>query len=147
MSNTERDRESKVDKGAPPSHTPIERLTKVEVQNRIDTCFDLRYNNPNKPILQREWLDYCEKHYGDKSRPQYINYWMSAKEQYDEAWKGRLEGLLEPAMVELTELLHSDNPLVKQKAIDQIVKFTGNDIQKHLVAIQEIKEVSFGSDN
>ena len=142
MSNTERDKENKGDNSAPPSHTPRERLTLVEVQRRVDTCIDLRYK-ADKPILQREWLDYCDKQYSDKSKPQYLNYWMTAKEQYEEGWKGRLEGLLEPAMMELTELLHSDNPLVKQKAIDQIYKMSGYDIQKHLVKAQ-IENITIG---
>jgi len=46
-------------------------------------------------------------------------------------------------MEELQELLRSDNPMIKQKAIDQIVKYTGNDVQKHLVAVQNIS-IGFG---
>ena len=88
-------------------------------------------------------MDYCDKYYGDKSKPQYLNYWTTAKEQYEEGWKGRLEGLLEPAMQELTQLLHSDNPLIKQKAIDQIYKMSGYDIQKHLVKAQ-IENITIG---
>ncbi len=118
------------------------RLTTIQVQRRVDTCIDLRYK-ADQPILQRQWIDYCKTNYGDKSVPQYLNYWMTAKEQYEEGWKGRLEGLLEPAMQELTDLLLSDNPLVKQRAIDQIVKYTGNDIQKHLVKA-EIQNISIG---
>ena len=138
--------ENKGDKVLPTDTPPVERLTKVEVQNRIDTCFDLRYNAEDKPILQREWMEYCEKNYGDKSKPQYLNYWVAAKEQYDEAWKGRLDGLLEPAMRELTGLLTHDNPMIKQKAIDQIVKSTGNDIQRHLIKGQ-IENITIGFGN
>ena len=146
MANTERDKENKGDKWESPTHSNRERLTLVEVQRRVDTCIDLRYK-ADKPILQRQWLDYCEKNYGDKSKPQYLNYWMTAKEQYEESWKGKLEGLLEPAMQELTELLHSDNPMVKQKAIDQIYKMSGYDIQKHLVKAQvENITIGFGED-
>ena len=53
--------------------------------------------------------------------------------------------MLRPAMVELQELLRSDNPLVKQRAIDQIIKYSGNDVQKHLVAIQDIS-IGFGEE-
>jgi len=144
MSNTERDKENKGDNRAPLPHSNRERLTLVEVQRRVDTCIDLRYK-ADKPILQRQWLDYCEKKYGDKSKPQYLNYWMTAKEQYEESWKGKLEGLLEPAMRELSECLHSDNPLVKQKAIDQIYKMSGYDIQKHHVVTQDIS-IAFGEE-
>ena len=146
MATGERTKDIKGDtiikEGSPTTHSNRERLTLVEVQRRVDTCIDLRYK-ADKPILQRQWLDYCDKHYGDKSKPQYLNYWMSAKEQYEEGWKGRLEGLLEPAMQELTELLHSDNPLIKQRAIDQIYKMSGYDIQKHLVKAQ-IENISIG---
>ena len=134
--------DDRIEEGSPVTQSNRERLTLVEVQRRVDTCIDLRYK-ADKPILQREWLDYCDKHYDDKSKPQYLNYWMTAKEQYEEGWKGRLEGLLEPAMMELTELLHSDNPLVKQKAIDQIYKMSGYDIQKHLVKAQ-IENITIG---
>ena len=126
----------------PDTQATSRRLTSIEVQRRVDKCIDLRYK-ADKPILQREWLDYCEKHYGDKSKPQFINYWMTAKEQYEEGWKGRLEGLLEPAMQELTELLHSDNPLIKQRAIDQIYKMSGYDIQKHLLKAQ-VENITIG---
>lgn len=120
------------------------RLTDIEVQRRVDRCFDLRYN-ADKPILQREWVDLCKKEYGDKSIPMYTQYWVKAKSDYDEQWRAGLEGMLKPAMVELQQLLLSDNPQIKQKAIDQIVKYTGNDIQKHLVAVQDIS-IGFGED-
>tara|TARA_R110000796_G_scaffold69045_1_gene157726 strand:+ start:71 stop:529 length:459 start_codon:yes stop_codon:yes gene_type:complete len=150
MADMERTKENKGDDSANISHTPNysnrTRLTLVEVQRRVDTCIDLRYK-ADKPILQREWLDHCLKHYDDKSKPQYLNYWVTAKEQYEEGWKGRLEGLLEPAMLELTSLLHSDNPLVKQKAIDQVYKMSGYDIQKHLVkATVENISIGFGEE-
>jgi hypothetical protein len=126
------------------THTTSRRLTDIEVQRRVDKCFDLRYN-ADKPILQREWVDLCKKEYGDKSIPMYTQYWVKAKSDYDEQWRAGLEGMLKPAMVELQSLLLSDNPMIKQKAIDQIVKYTGNDVQKHLVAIQDIS-IGFGED-
>ncbi len=120
------------------------RLTDIEVQRRVDRCFNLRYKS-EKPILQREWVDLCQKEYGDKSIPTYTHYWMKAKNDYDEQWRANLEGMLRPAMVELQELLRSDNPMIKQKAIDQIIKYSGNDVQKHLVAIQDIS-IGFGEE-
>lgn len=135
----EKGKENIQDNRAPSPHsTSRERLTGVQVQRRVDDCILLRYK-ADQPILQREWLDYCDKTYGDKSKPQYLNYWMAAKEQYEEGWRGQLEKLLEPAMESLRENLNSDNPYTKAKAIDQIWKMSGNDIQKHHVLTQEIK--------
>lgn len=144
MANLERDKEIQGDKWESPTHSTRERLTLVEVQRRVDKCIDLRYK-ADKPILQREWIDYCQSNYNDKSVPQYINYWMTAKEQYEEGWRGSLENLIEPAIDVLREGLSSNNPLVKSKTIDQIMKYSGNDIQKHHVLTQEI-QVGFGNE-
>jgi len=38
--------------------------------------------------------------------------------------------MLDPAMNTLFELLASDDEKIRQRAIDQIVKYTGNDIDK-----------------
>ena len=129
---------------AHPIQSNRERLTTIEVQRRVDTCIDLRYK-AEKPILQREWLDYCDKHYSDKSKPQYLNYWMSAKEQYEEGWRGSLENLIEPAVNVLRDGLTSDNHYVRSKTVDQIMKLSGNDIQRHHVVTQEIK-IGFGEE-
>ncbi len=122
------------------------RLTDVEVQRRVDNCFNLRYNS-EKPILQREWIEVCKKQYGDKSIPMYTHYWMKAKNDYDEIWRGSLEGMLKGATDSLRESLNSDIPSIKQRAIDQIMKYTGNDIQKHLIKGQvEHYNIKFGED-
>lgn len=139
----ENDREIKGDTlETPHTQATSRRLTDIEVQRRVDRCFNLRYM-ADKPILQREWIELCKKEYGDKSVPTYQHYWVKAKNDYDEQWRANLEGMLKPAMEELQELLRSDNPMIKQKAIDQIVKYTGNDVQKHLVAVQNIS-IGFG---
>ena len=120
------------------------RLTDIEVQNRVDKCFELRYNS-DKPILQREWIEYCKKHYGDKSVPQYTNYWMKAKNDYEEQWRANLEGMLKPATDNLLRMLNSNSEAIQQRAIDQIMKYTGNDIQKHLIKGQiENIQIGFG---
>ncbi len=118
------------------------RLTSVEIQRRVDDCILLRYK-AEKPILQREWLDYCDSNFGDKSKPQYLNYWMTAKEQYEEGWRGNLENLIEPAIDVLRQGLSSDNHYVRSKTIDQIWKMSGNDIQKHLIKGQ-IENITIG---
>tara|TARA_R110000803_G_scaffold56193_3_gene113378 strand:+ start:2574 stop:3014 length:441 start_codon:yes stop_codon:yes gene_type:complete len=146
MSQLQEDKESVKDNRRSPTSQEYSRLTDIEVQSRVDKCFDLRYN-AEKPILQREWVAYCKKTYGDKSVPQYTNYWMSAKNDYEEIWKSKLEGLLEPAMQELVRLLDSPSDTIKQRAIDQIIKYTGNDIQKHLIHAQvENITIGFGND-
>ena len=55
------------------------------------------------------------------------------------------KGLVQPAVNELRELLQSDNPQIKQRAIDQIMKYSGNDIQKqHILAQVENIKIGFG---
>lgn len=107
------------------------KLPHTEVQKRVDACYNHRYNE-NKSQLQ--WLDYCHKTYGDKSEKQYCAYWNSAREQYDLNWKERLNKQLDPAITALQGLLHSDQEKIRQRAIDQVLKYTGNEINK--VAIE-----------
>jgi hypothetical protein len=54
--------------------------------------------------------------------------------------------MLDPAMNELFTLLASDDEKIKQRAIDQIVKYTGNDIQKIEAKIQGDIRLSWGND-
>ena len=116
---------------------PYSRLPQPAIQRRVDECIDLRYKS-DVPILQREWIEHCKDKYGDKSVPQYINYWVSAKEQYEEKYRGMLDNLIEPAIEGLREGLSSDNHYVRSKTIDQIWKMSGNDVQKHQHLIQTI---------
>ena len=106
-----------------------DKLTKVEVDQRVDTCMRLRYFE-NDPILLREWIKYCHKEYGDKSEQQYTAYWTMAKERYDEQWRAKLQKMLDPAMNELYTLLSSDDEKIRQRAIDQVIKYTGNEVQR-----------------
>ena len=120
------------------------RLSNVDIENRVAKCGELRYKAENG-ITQAKWIEYCKEHYGDKSVPTYLNYWMKAKDQYEEVWRNKLEGLLHPAQEELRNLLMDNNPAIRQKAIDQIMKYSGNDVQKHLVAVQQIN-LKFGEE-
>jgi hypothetical protein len=113
---------------------PEGQLSSGEVNKRVDTCLELRYNS-ERPMLQREWIAYCHEHYGDKSEQQYHYYWAKASERYTEGWKAKLEGMLDPAMRQLVELLYSEDEKVVQRAIDQIVKYTGNDVEKQEIDI------------
>jgi len=47
------------------------KLTHAEVDQRGEKSQELKYK-ANTPILQKEWVSYCKKEYGDKSKQQYI---------------------------------------------------------------------------
>ena len=121
-----------------------DKLPKAETDKRIQKCFDLRFKS-NKPIRQGEWTEYCHEHYGDKSELQYSQYWIRAYERYNEGWRTKLEKLLDPAVDELTRLLADEDPKVRQRAIDQIAKYTGNDIQKIQADVKGEINIQFGS--
>jgi len=121
------------------------KLTHTEVDERVDKCLELRYK-ANDPILQKEWVKYCKKNYGDKSEQQYIAYWIAAREKYEEGWRAKLNKMLDPAMNELFALLADDDPKIRQRAIDQIVKYTGNDIEKIEAKIEGNIELSWGEE-
>ena len=117
-----------------------QKLTDAEVNERVDKCLELRYHS-DPPMLQREWIKYCKKHYGDKSEQSYTHYWSLAKERYDENWRALLQQQLTPAVQTLIGLLASEDEKIRQRAIDQIVKYTGNDIDKQQIELKvtEIK--------
>jgi hypothetical protein len=69
-----------------------------------------------------------------------------AKDRYDEGWKAKLNKMLDPAMGELFTLLASDDEKIKQRAIDQIIKYTGNDIQRIEAKIEGNIVLNWGSD-
>jgi len=119
------------------------KLSKSETDARIDKCLELRYNAAD-PILFKDWIKYCKKEYGDKSEQQYSAYWAKAKEQYDERWRTKLNAMLDPAMVQLLGLLGSDDEKIRQRAVDQIVKYTGNDIEKIEAKIEGTIELNWG---
>lgn len=125
-----------------------EKLTKVEVQQRVDKCLELRYYPiSGTPILQKQWISYCHEHYGDKSEQTYHKYWADAKEQYEENWRAKLNKMLDPAMDRLFELLVSDDEKIRQRAIDQIVKYTGNDIEKIEATIDASITLNWGDED
>ena len=68
---------------------------------------------------------------------------MKAKNDYEEAWRSNLEGMLKPATEKLFNMLDSPSEAIRQRAIDQIMKYTGNDVQKHLIKAQ-IENISIG---
>lgn len=104
------------------------KLTDAEVQERVEACYDLRFISGK--MKHHEWQTYCHKNYGDKSELQYTQYWMKAGDRYESNWREKLGKMLDPAVNELTRLLADEDPKIRQRAIDQIMKYTGNDIQK-----------------
>jgi hypothetical protein len=54
--------------------------------------------------------------------------------------------MLDPAMNELVLLLADEDPKIRQRAVDQIVKYTGNDIQKIEANIQGNVVLSWGNE-
>ena len=121
------------------------RITKAENDERVDKCLELRFQ-ANDPILQKDWIKYCHENYGDKSEIQYHKYWSDAKDKYEEMWRSKLSKMLDPAMNTLYELLASDEEKIRQRAVDQIIKYTGNDIQKIEAKIQGDIQLNWGND-
>lgn len=122
------------------------KLTNAEINVRVDACLNMRYN-ADSPMLQREWIAYCHEHYGDKSEQQYHAYWAMARERYEENWRAKLSKMLSPAMDTLYELLGSDDEKVRQRAIDQIVKYTGNDVEKIEAKIDGNIQLTWGDED
>jgi hypothetical protein len=104
------------------------KLTHTEIDARVAKCMELR--TAGGVFTSEDWIKYCHKHYGDKSISAYRVYYTNSNKAYEEYWRNMLQGMLKPAMDELIILLNSNNETIKQKAIDQIIKYTGNDIQK-----------------
>ena len=119
------------------------KLPKSETDSRIQQCYDMRYNS-NDGLLFRNWMKYCHETYGDKSEQQFTAYWVLSSEMYQESWREKLSKQLDPAVNELIGLLASDNEKIRSRAIDQIMKYTGNDIEKIEAKIQGNIELNWG---
>lgn len=105
-----------------------EKLTSAETNLRIDKCYELRYGEQKYRV--QDWIKYCHETYGDKSEQQYTAYWMKSGAKYNDNWKEKLGKAIDPAVNELYSLLSSDDEKIRQRAIDQIMKYTGNDITR-----------------
>ena len=122
-----------------------DKLSKAVTDARVQQCYDMRYNT-NDGLLFRNWIKYCHETYGDKSEQQYSAYWASATEQYQESWREKLNKQLDPAVNELISLLASDDEKIRQRAVDQIMKYTGNDVEKIEAKIEGVIELNWGND-
>ena len=119
------------------------KLTSGEVNERVESCFDLRYKQGYK---QKQWIKYCHETYNDKSEKQYHQYWIKSKDLYDESWRDKLNKQLDPAVNTLIGLLASDDEKIRQRAVDQIIKYTGNDELKVAVNGQLDISLNWGDD-
>lgn len=118
------------------------KLTNKEINERIHDAYIKRYES-EQPIKQNDWVEYCHEVYGDKSEQQYCQYFTQAKDLYDARWRNKIDRLLEPASNELRNLLTDNDPKVRQRAIDQVMKYTGNDIERKLIKA-EINNIQIG---
>ena len=55
--------------------------------------------------------------------------------------------MLEPAMDSLVELMYNEDAKIRQRAIDQVVKYTGNDIEKIEAKIDGNIELTWGDED
>lgn len=117
------------------------KLSDKEIKDRTKQAYHLRYE---ENYTQEQYVKWAKEAYGDKSEQQYCQYFLKAREYYDEAWKDKLQSLLGPATDELFRLLASEDEKVRQRAIDQIMKFTGNDVQKIQAEVKTEVRVKFG---
>lgn len=120
------------------------KLTQVEVDTRVQTCYDLRFNS-NDGITHKKWIEYCRENYNDKSEIQYSNYYAKASDLYKESWKEKLSKQLDPAVNTLIELLASEDEKIRQRAVDQVMKYTGHDIQQIEAKIEGSIELNWGN--
>ena len=100
------------------------KMTDAEINKRVELCFDMRYK---EGMRQVDWVKYCHEHYGDKSEKTYISYWIKSKDKYQESWREKLSKQLDPAVNELIRLLADEDSKVRQRAVDQIMKYNGED--------------------
>lgn len=122
-----------------------DKLPNSVINKRVEDCYRLRFEN-EEPFKFKDWIEYCHNTYKDKSEQQYTQYWMKSKDLYDEGWRERLTKLLGPAVNELTRALASEDEKIRTRAIDQIMKYNGEDIQKIQADIKGDIKVSFNTD-
>lgn len=105
------------------------KLTKAETDARIAECYKMRYET-TPPTKHADYITWCKKNYANKSEMQYTAYWMKAGDMYKQAWKQKLEDSVGAATDEMVKLLQDDDPRVRQRAIEQIFKYSGNETEK-----------------
>jgi hypothetical protein len=120
-----------------------DKLSDKEIKDRIKKAYDLRYN---EKYTQEKYVKWAKENYGDKSEQQYCQYFTKSRKYHEEVWKDLLEQQLKPATLELIRLMADEDPKVRQRAIDQIFKYTGNDIQKIQAEVSGDVKITFGDE-
>ena len=120
-----------------------DKLSDKEIKDRIKKAYDLRYN---EKYTQERYVQWAKEYYGDKSEQQYCQYFTKSRKYHEEVWKDLLEQQLKPATLELIRLMADEDPKVRQRAIDQIFKYTGNDIQKIQAEVSGEVKITFGDE-
>lgn len=120
-----------------------DKLSDKEIKDRIKKAYDLRYN---EKYTQEKYVQWAKENYGDKSEQQYCQYFTKSRKYHEEVWKDLLEQQLKPATLELISLMADEDPKVRQRAIDQIFKYTGNDIQKIQAEVSGDVKITFGDE-
>lgn len=104
-----------------------DKITDKELKERVEEAYDLRYN---QNYTQKQYVKFAKEKYQDKSEQQYCQYFLKAKDLYEETWRDLLQKQLRPATEELIRLLADENPKVRDAAVAKIFRYTGNEIQK-----------------
>lgn len=120
------------------------KLSDKEVMERVKEAYHKRYE---ESFTQERYVKWAKEEYGDKSEQQYCQYFLKAKEHYDEIWKDRLHKQLGPAVDQLIRNLADENPKVRDLAIAKVFKYTGHDIDRQEIkATVETIKVGFATD-
>ncbi len=120
------------------------KLTDKEIKDRVKEAYDKRYQ---EKFSQLQYVKWAKEYYGDKSEQQYCQYFLKAKDYYDEAWKDRLYHQLGPAVDQIIRNLADENAKVRDMAIAKVFKYTGHDIdRKEISATIETIKVGFGTE-
>lgn len=118
------------------------KLSDKELQEIVKEAYELRYN---ENYTQERYVKYAKEKY-NKSEQQCCQYFLKAKDYHYDVWKDLLEKQLTPAVQELIRLMADGDPKVRQRAVDQIMKYTGNDVQKIQAELKGDIKVNFGED-
>ena len=118
------------------------KMTDAEINKRVELCFDMRYKQGTRQV---DWVKYCHEHYGDKSEKTYISYWIKSKDKYQESWREKLSKQLDPAVNTLIELMASDDEKVRQRAVDQVFRYTGEEEVKVAISGEMSIKLNWGN--
>jgi hypothetical protein len=117
------------------------KLNNQEITEIVEKAYDLRYI---QNFSQKAYVAWAKKEYG-KSEQQCCQYYLKAKDRHTTMWKALLEKQLTPAVEELIRLMADDNPKIRQQAISQVFKYTGNEVQKIQAEVKGDIQVSFNA--